>query len=130
MTTFNFECDCKQKFSIDADTEHSNKLNEEFKRGIRCPKCDEKWGEGKVVQVVPVTGRSKTDLSKARKSNKAASADAEQKAAQWRTEHPNENVTIERPKGMENSKYGNQTESVPKSVIDSLEERSTKIIEE
>jgi len=126
MNTYHFFCKkCKIKFSVEAESKHTNKLNDEFKRGIRCPKCDEKWGEGKIELEMNVGSvrNDKKSLDQRRKENAERSAMAEAMAIKARAEQGEQMTQISKPKNFQKSKYGGQSESVPKNVIESLKNK-------
>jgi hypothetical protein len=77
-------------------------------------------GERSCVHDEPSVDRK----SKLRKENRDRSIEASLAAAKLAQINPQNIVNISRPKGFGASKFGNQSETVPVSVIESLKERA------
>jgi len=126
MATHNFNCrKCHFKFSIENDITDINRLKKKLKRGIRCPQCDDEWGEkgSNILHEIPKADTVRS-LEKLRKSNAEATAFAAQAAAQHMAAVGREEmVEVRRPKNSTNVGVipGNEVERVPKRVIDSLQ---------
>ncbi len=126
MTSHNFHClKCKQKFSIESKEESSNKVGATLKRGVRCPQCDDKWGDSKskieIVVPIPASRKPKRSKEEMRKINAEKSAEATKQAAEFSQSHGTEKISIARNKNMGGpSRYGGAVEQVPKNVVDSI----------
>jgi uncharacterized C2H2 Zn-finger protein len=125
-----FHCkDCKMNFEIESEQRNPATLNKELTRGIRCPKCDKLWrADGsRIVNQASMAQRKIKTIEERRKDNVKRSEQAIQQAAIHREAHKGEDemVNLQRPAGMgAPTKFGRATESVPKSVVDSLEDRA------
>ncbi len=126
MARHDFKCNkCKLTFGFDSDIADINRFKKKLKRGVRCPECDDKWGEvdSNITQVLAVSGKAR-DIEKLRRSNAQASSDAKASAAKYASEVGTpEMVQVKRPKDgkmLGNVMPGKAVESIPKSAIDSL----------
>lgn len=127
MTRHNFKCNkCKLTFGFDTELSDINRFKKKLKRGVRCPECDDQWGEpgSNITHELPVPAKTR-DIEKLRRANREASAEANAAAARHMSETgAPEMVNVNRPKGgkmVGSVMPGKAVERVPKSVVDSLQ---------
>jgi len=105
MTNHRFKClKCNLEFSIDSEQADIKKLAKELI--IRCPKCQNKWGEkGAKIEYqmlfVDLTTKTEQRLRAMRKDNIEQSYMAKKAAMEYRQEHPEEfqQVAVQPPRG-------------------------------
>ena len=126
MTKHSFKCGkCNLSFSIESEEENVNEMKKSLKRGVRCPKCDDEWGnkDSDIIQdlgMLPTRNDKKTKES-LRRENAERSSEAQRAALEFARQNPNgEMVEISKPRGMQTTQYGQSVERVPKSVVDRI----------
>ncbi len=118
---------CSFKFSFESDEGDVLAFSNSLPKGIRCPKCDDKWGDrnSKIEQEVANKIGAVKSLKARRKENAESSRVALEQARAYAEQNPQEKqVEISRPSNFEAGRYGNARERVPEKVIESLQEKS------
>jgi len=123
-----FKClACKHKWNIESKIAEVNQVFPNF-----CPNCGTKKTDGKLEwDFTPPTHTRDTDLEKKRKANVEHTKMSIELAAKMERETPQEEmVTLERPKELPITMYGQEKYKVPKKTIDKLKEKGEKFAEE
>jgi DNA-directed RNA polymerase subunit RPC12/RpoP len=127
MATHSFKCNpCSFTFSFESEEADVQKFRKEM-NGIKCPKCGKVWGEpGANIthEFNPPTMTPTRDLEKLRKANRDASGEAAIMASKYASANPIKTEVISRPEGMKTSRFGNSSEVVPSSVMESLKNKA------
>jgi len=135
MSIYKFKCGkCNIGFSIESEEVSASALKKSLKRGVRCPQCDDEWGNKKsnIIEdmgMLPLRNDKKT-LESLRKENAERSKMANEAALDFARSNPDgEMVEVSRPSGIRPTEYGQSVERVPKGVIDRIADAAKESID-